>query len=96
MVLVAGHLPAVGQDDLGANQRIGGDPVRPTQDPEPAAERQAAHTDRRTGAAWDGERMLVQRLVYVAERRAGANGDEVPRDRDRVHRPNVYEHAARC
>ena len=71
----AGDELPVGQHDLGAAQRVAGQAVRPPEDAQPAAERQAGGADRRPAPSRDRAAVRRERLVHVAERRAGADGD---------------------
>src|SRR6266540_484921 len=92
-VLVVGFVAldraAVRQDDLRSGQVVGGHPVPPAEDPEPAAERQAGHPDRRTGAGGDRQVMLLQGLVHLAQPCAGTDPRQATRNRHRAHRRDV-------
>ena len=89
VVLVAADDPAVGQDDLCSDQAIGGHPVRPPEDPEPAPEREARDPNRGTGARRDREAVFVQRPVHLTERRPRADPRDPSVDRNGPHRGDV-------
>jgi hypothetical protein len=75
----------VGQDDVGREQLVGGQPVLAAEDAEPAAERQAGDADRRSAAARDRAPVFVERAVELAEPHAGADRHRAVADRDPTH-----------
>ena len=47
------------KDDLDTDQPIGGEPVFPAEDPQPAAQRQPSHPHQRTSTRREGEAVLL-------------------------------------
>jgi hypothetical protein len=67
MMLVAFDHATVRQYDLRPEQVVAGQAVLPTEDPQPAAEREAGDPDGGTAASGDGPAILAQRIVELAE-----------------------------
>ena len=93
LVLVAAHRAAVGEHDLGGDQRVRGQPVEAAEDPEPAAERQPGDADGRAAARRDRDAVGVERVVDVAQERAGADRRPPVGDGHGAHRRHVDQHA---
>ena len=70
-IRVAGHGAAVGQRHLRGAQGIRGQPVAAAEDPQPAAEGQAGDADVRPAAGRDRDPVRRERVVDVAQPRAG-------------------------
>jgi hypothetical protein len=91
VVLVAFDDAPVRQDDLHPEQAVAGQAVLPAEDPQPAAEREAGDPDGGTAAGGDGQAMLGQGVVELAEPHAGTDGRHVARDRHRAHGRDVED-----
>jgi hypothetical protein len=89
VLLVTVDDAAVRQDDPRPEQVVAGQAVLAAEDPQPAAEREAGDPDRGTAAGRDGQPMLGQRIVELAEPHAGTDGGHLPRDRHRTHGRDV-------
>ncbi len=87
--------PPVGQHDLGAEELVAGQPVRAPEDPQAAAERQPGDPHGRPAAAGDRQAVRVERVVDVAEPRAGADRRHPVLDAHGAHRAHVDEQPLR-
>src|SRR6266542_2264159 len=81
MMLVAFDDATVGQDDLCLEEVVAGQTVLAAENPEPAAEGEAADPDGGAAAGGDGAAMLGQRVVETSEPHTGANRCHAARDR---------------
>ena len=95
-VRVAGHGAAVGQRHLRGAQGVRGQPVAAAEDPQPAAEGQAGDADVRPAAGRDRDPVRRERVVDVAQPRAGPDHGGALGVLDRVQRGDVeHEPVAR-
>ena len=67
LVLARAHLPAVRGDEVDGEQAVDREPEGALQAAEPAAERQPGNAGVRHGADRAGERVLLRRVVELAE-----------------------------
>jgi hypothetical protein len=65
--------------------------VLSAKDPQPAAEGEAGDPDRGPAAGRNGQALLGQRIVEVAEPHAGTDGRHLLRDRHRAHRRDIED-----
>ncbi len=77
LVLARTHLAAVRRDEVDREQAVDREPERALEPAEPAAERQAGDAGVRHGADRAGERVLLRRVVELAQQAAGR--DDAPR-----------------
>ena len=89
LLVVTPHGAAVGQDDLGSDQVVAEQAVKPAQQPEPAAEGEPGDPDGQTRATGDGPAMDVQHPVEVAQLDRGPDNDLFAEDSDGIHRSEV-------
>jgi hypothetical protein len=90
------HEPAVGGDDVGADEVVCGKSVLPHEPADPAAEREPCHAGGRDEPAGRREPELLRLVVDVTPDGAGADvGDACSRvDADVPHRAEVDHHSA--
>ena len=89
MLRVAGDEAAVGEHDVGADERVGEHALHAAEDPEPAAQVEPGDPDPRAAAGGDREALGVERVVDRAEARARADVATPSATVTAVHRPEV-------
>ena len=96
LVLARAHEPAVGEHDLGREQRVDRQAVVAHQPADAAAEREPADAGVRDLAGGHGEAVLLGRGVELAEQRAAADADHgaLGVDVDARSAPRMSMHSA--